>query len=550
MAQDPQKVLARFAQMKSDRAVSETYWQGVADYMLPSREFTRHSVPGSTRTAPLIFNTSPINALEQLAGALHGMLTSPSLRWFKLRAADPAMIDDDDVAAWFDDATERMYAVFTAAHSGFDTSLHELYLDLVGMGTGCIYIADGKRHGPRFEARPLAEIFVQQNANGQIDTLIRSYQLPAREVVALWPKTAPSEMVDLAARAPDAKQDLLHAVIPNDARTGWDSSYILASKKLELDAGQYSSFPFATPRWMKRSGETYGFGPGMSVLPDVRLLNKLEELNLRGLAKVVDPALLLPDDGFLNSPTTEPGKFVYFRSGTPNLDKIGPLVTGSRPDLGKEFIMMIQDRIDRGFYVTWMNLPSQPNMTATEILQRRDEMLRLLGPMVSRVTAELLGPVIERTFAIMAANQMLAPLPQALAGHGYAVEYLSPLATAQKAGDAEAVMRWFAAVAQLAQVDPSVTDVVDSQAAARFLASRLGAPASVVRSKADIATRQQQQEQQAQQEHEMQATQAAATAANQGTGALANIAQAMQTAGQTAGPGPANGMPPAPAAAA
>jgi hypothetical protein len=47
-------------------------------------------------------------------------------------------------------------------------------------------------------------------------------------------------------------------------------------------------------------------------------------------------------------------------------------------------ISIIQDRVEGIFYTRWMNLPSQPNMTATEVLQRRDEMLRLLGPMVSQ----------------------------------------------------------------------------------------------------------------------------------------------------------------------
>ena len=548
MAKDPRAIMARFNQLKSERAASETYWQQVADYILPSREFTRKTTPGSRRTAPMIYNTTPVLALEQLAGALHGMLTSPSLRWFALRPSDQDIADDPDVQAWFEAVTDRMYGVFTGAISGFDVSLHELYLDLSGFGTGCIFIADKGRNGLHFEARPLAECFVAQGADGQIDTLFRAYQLPLREVVRLWPRTTPKPLQEQAEKNPDQMIDIVHAVQPHDAaRSAWDSDYVLTSQIATLETGTFQSFPYAVPRWMKRSGETYGFGPGMSVLPDVKLLNKIEELNLRGLAKTIDPAMLLPDDGFLNAPTTAPGAFNYFRSGAPGMDKIGPLVTGARPEVAEKYIEILQDRVRRGFYVDWMNLPQQPNMTATEVLQRRDEMLRLLGPMVSRVTSELLGPVIERTFMIMAANDNLPPMPQALKGRGYRVEYLSPLATAQKASDAEAVMRWFGALAQLAQVDPTVVDVVNSEAAARFLASRMGAPASVVRSQAEIDAKRQQQQQMQQQQQEMQAAQAAAKTAQGGTAALTNLQQLLQGG---AAPAAANGAQPPNAAAA
>ena len=107
MTRDPRAVMVRFDQLKSERGASEAYWQQVADYILPSREFTRQTTPGGKRTASMIFNTTPILANEQLAGALHGMLTSPSLRWFALRPSDPDLADDEEARAWFEAVTDR-----------------------------------------------------------------------------------------------------------------------------------------------------------------------------------------------------------------------------------------------------------------------------------------------------------------------------------------------------------------------------------------------------------------------------------------------------------
>jgi hypothetical protein len=40
-------------------------------------------------------------------------------------------------------------------------------------------------------------------------------------------------------------------------------------------------------------------------------------------------------------------------------------------------------------------------MTATEVMQRTEERMRLLGPILGRMEAELLGPIITRVFGIM-----------------------------------------------------------------------------------------------------------------------------------------------------
>ncbi len=42
-----------------------------------------------------------------------------------------------------------------------------------------------------------------------------------------------------------------------------------------------------------------------------------------------------------------------------------------------------------------------PQMTATEVVQRNEEKMRLLGPVLGRLQSELLRPMIDRTFAIL-----------------------------------------------------------------------------------------------------------------------------------------------------
>lgn len=517
---DPRRIQARLGQLKSARTTHDSHWQEVADYMIPARSFTTQHAPGSKRSRNLIFNGHPVLALEQLAGGLHGMLTSPALRWFALRPM-PEMARDRAVRAWFEAATDVMYAFMQSPASGFNVALHEGYLDISGFGSAVIFTADKGRRGPMHQAIPLAECWYAENADRVVDTLYRAYDLPLREVLRLWPDTAPDRLRRMSDQRPDQPVQIVHATEPNP-KGGWDTCWCTSGDYLEH--GRYREFPFAVPRWTKRSGEVYGTGPGMAALPDVKLLNKLEELNLRGLAKVVDPPMLLPDDGFLNAPNMNPGAFNYMRADSRWSDRIGPLQTGARPDLAEQKIEQVQERISGSFYTTWLRLPQQPNMTATEVLQRRDELLRLLGPMVARLEAELLSPLIDRDFAILLRNGLFPPPPPQLANAGWRVEYLGPLSRAQKQADAETVMRWFASMQPLVQADPGVLQAIDTDEAARFLADRYGAPALLVRTPEQLAALRQQAAQAQAQMAQAEALRQGAAAAKDGAGALATLA--------------------------
>ena len=171
-------------------------------------------------------------------------------------------------------------------------------------------------------------------------------------------------------------------------------------------------------------------------------------------------------------------------------------------------------------------------MTATEVRQRRDEMLRLLGPMVSRLTGEFLGPVIERTFRIMFENYMFPPLPPELAGAAWTVEYLSPLAISQKSGDADNIMLWWGGLERMAPIDPSVLDAVDMPETARWLADRYNVPPAILRSREDAAARGEARDEAMAQEREMAAADTATRAGKQGAQAMRELATAQAAGGQ------------------
>jgi hypothetical protein len=525
------QILRRAGTLKADRATTDAHWQDVANFLLPSREFTTRSTPGSQSRQRWIYNTTPVSACEQLAGGLHGMLTSPALRWFKMIPsgvrADQMGDTNSEVQEWFEDSTERMYARFNSPKAGFNTSAHESYLDISAFGCGPMFVGDGGKAGPMFRSVPLAECYISLDAWGSVDTLFRCFQWSARNIKATWPKCRSEPLLKACETNPDQRFEIVHAVYPRpdgmNIEGEFASCYVLKDGAEVLEDGGYLEFPYAFARWSRRSGEDYGFGPGMMALPDVRMLNKITEVSLRALAKAADPPMGLPSDGFLSPLNLNPGAINYYDADAAMKDRVLTFGTQGRPDLAMDFMESVSQRIRELFYVTWMNLPSRPNMTATEVLQRRDEQLRLLGPMVARLQQEFLGPIIERTFAIMWRNGLFAPAPDALSGIKWEVEYQSPLALAQKASDADSVLKWLGFIAEAAKADPAVLDVADLPKTARFMADRYGTPASAVRTTAEVeelaAGRQQQQAGMAQ----IGAAQGIAKAAKDGAGALNEV---------------------------
>jgi len=252
----------------------------------------------------------------------------------------------------------------------------------------------------------------------------------------------------------------------------------------------------------------------MNALPDVKMLNKMSEVTIKAAQKQIDPPLMVPDDGFMLPVRTVPGGLNFYRSGS--RDRIEPLQIGANNPVT---VNMIQDRqlaIQKTFYVDQLLTSQGGNMTATEVLQRNEEKMRLLGPVLGRLQSELLQPLIERVYNILERQNIFRPAPEILAEQNVEIEYVSPLAKAQKSSDLNSVMRGIEIFGAMSQFAP-VLDYLDSDGLAKYVQSVLGLPAKIMKSDAEVQQvrqeRQQAEQQAAEQQELMQQAQAAGAAA-------------------------------------
>jgi hypothetical protein len=124
-----------------------------------------------------------------------------------------------------------------------------------------------------------------------------------------------------------------------------------------------------------------------------------------------------------------------------------------------------RNRINQAYYADlFLMLASQPangKMTATEVAERHEEKLLMLGPVLERLHNELLSPLIDITFDRMAEAGILPPAPSEIQGADLEIEFVSTLAQAQRAVAAAGTDRLLGTVGTLAGLKPDVLDKVD-----------------------------------------------------------------------------------------
>jgi hypothetical protein len=519
-------LLSRFDRLKTQRQNWESHWQEVADYMQPRKaDVTKSRSKGDKRTE-LIFDGSPLQSVELLSASLHGMLTNPSTPWFSLKFKDQGMEGEDEAKAWLESATEVMYSAFN--QSNFQQEIFELYHDLITFGTAAMFIEEDDEDNLKFSTRHINEIYISENDKGRIDTVFRKFRISARAAIQKFGNVS-THIAVTAKKDPYEEVEILHAVYPRSdfnptkqdkENMPFESIYMDADSGDELSVSGFKEFPFVVPRYLKASHEIYGRSPAMTALPDVKMLNEMSKTIIKSAQKQVDPPLLVPDDGFMLPVRTVPGGLNFYRAGT--RDRIEPLNIGANNTLGLNMEEQRRNSIRNAFYVNQLMMQDGPQMTATEVIQRNEEKMRLLGPVLGRLQSELLKPLIDRAFAILMRRNLFAQAPDFLSGQDIEIEYVSPLAKAQKSTELSSIMRAIEIMGSLSNVAP-VFDHINMDKLVRHLTSIVGVPQKILKPQSELDAERQAQAQQQEQMQQMQQVQQLAEAG----GKVAPLAKAL-----------------------
>lgn len=507
---DPQDkvtdLLRRFSEMETARSVFNSHWREIAERIMPRSDYFQvNRNPGDKHTEKIFDNTATL-ALDRFGAAMESMLTPRTKRWHELYTTDPELMKNAEVQMYLDAVTDELFQCRYSPKANFASQAHEVYLSIGAFGTGAMYIDDLVGHGLRYRAIHLSEIYIQENHQGFVDTVFRKFSMTARQAIQKFGIENVGDKIKAhAEKHPDQLLEFLHAVMPNsDMQYGrkdrkgmpWSSCYIALDGRKILQEGGYHTMPYVVGRYVTGPREVYGRSPAMTVLADVKMLNEMSKTVIRAAHKIVDPPLLLQEDGALAAFDLRPGALNYGGVSDQGNQLVHALQTGARVDIGLDMMEQRRKIINDAFLVTLFQiLVETPEMTATEAMLRAQEKGALLAPTMGRQQSEFLGPMIEREIDILSRAGVLPPMPDVLkeAGGMVEVQYQSPLTKAQRAEEGVAILRTLESITPLAQIDASVMQVFDPEAIVRELASINGVPARVLRSPQMIANMKQQE---------------------------------------------------------
>ena len=482
-------LLTRWGHLRSERATWWSHWQEVTTYLLPrnGRYFEQDRNKGHRRHNSIYDNTGT-RALRTLGAGMMAGATSPARPWFRLATADPELNNYPPVKLWLQDVTDRMNLVFTKSNTY--RTLHGIYEELGAFGTaGSIVLPDPKTAIHHFPVT-CGEYAIATDYQGRVNTLYREFQKTVSEIVREFGynkcSTHVKNMYDRGNL--DSWVTLIHAIEPRDDRErdfskrdnmnmAYKSCYFELGSEGEqtLRESGFRDFPAVVPRWGIAGGDIYGNSPGMEALGDVKQLQHEQLRKAQSIDYQTKPPLQVPSYLKNRDVDSLPGG-VTFVDG-----QQGKIETAFAVNLNLQHLLMdIQDvrqRINSSFYADLFLMlanATDTRMTATEVAERHEEKLLMLGPVLERLHNELLDPLIDNTFNRMVEANLVPPAPEELQGMELSVEFVSMLAQAQRAIGTNSVDRYTNTMGMIAQMKPDILDKFNSDEWANSYADMLG----------------------------------------------------------------------------
>lgn len=473
------RALHRKQELWNERSSHISHWRELSETQQPrgGRFFTSDVNKGGKRHNH-IFDETATWALRTLAAGMMSGVTSPARPWFKLALPDKDLMEAGAVKTWLHQTAELMRAIFAASNTY--RTLHTIYEELGLFGTGATVLLPNYNTVIHHYPMTAGEYAIANDEMGNVDTLVREFKLTVHQMVERFGLDAVSESVRNMHSMGKLHTwvDIVHLVEPRQQRDvtkadnknmRFKSCYFepaACGENRWLSESGFKRFPALCPRWSVTGNDVYGASPGMDVLGSVKQLQHQQLRKAQAIDYQVNPPIGVPTALKNQSVNRLPGGVSYI--DTAGSGKIESLFN---VDLNlqhlREDILDVRDRIRTGYYADLFLMlanDTRSGVTATEVAQRHEEKLLMLGPVLERLHNELLSPMIDITFDYCERVGTLPPAPPELQGMEISVEFISVLAQAQRAVAAQGMDRLLANVGSIAAAkggDMGVWDKID-----------------------------------------------------------------------------------------
>lgn len=488
----------RWSELDSDYSTWGAHHRELSAFFLPRRgRFATTDRNKGDKRNHSIHDNAGTRAAQILGAGLMAGATSPARPWFKVVTDDPELNNRFGVRRWLDDVTRLILRV--CAKSNLYRVLHSTYEEIAVFGTGAFFVMPDPETVIHCHPLTAGEYRLACNFKGEVDTCYRTFSMTVGAVVKEFGLDVCSESVKNAHRDGFLSQSVTirHVIEPREDRDiraadnrnmPWKSVYYETGQDddLVLRESGFEEFPVLAPRWETAGHDTYGHGPGMVALGDVKQLQQEQVRKSQAIDFQTAPPMLGPAEMKGQETKWAPGGITHVAS-TASQAGIRPAFE-TRLDLNA-LLMDIEDvrkRINSAFFADLFLMLTFQNdttrKTATEIAERHEEKLIQLGPVLERLHTELLGPVVRRIYRELERAGVLPPAPPELTNIDLTLEFVSMLAQAQRAIGVAGIERVLLVAGSVAEAKPDILDNLDEDGLWSELTEAIGVPSRITHS--------------------------------------------------------------------
>lgn len=535
--------LARYELAKTNRSPAESDYRLAAAYCLPG-QFSQWQTQGvsplfqnsNQQVRRMIYDSTGVRALPKYMAILERLATPNGMRYQGVRSSDPYLMKKRRVKEYYESVTNTLFKYRGLPRANFRASTAEVYAALGAYGNGPVFVgrrtpnALSRQPQVIYKARRFYDVFWLLNGQGEVDTVFDRFFFNARMFKQEMGDTPLPPTLARSVGKDNEYAEFVNVYLPRsddtydpDALDARRHPYCCVTicvpdKVFVANEKGFRHNPMLTPRTFTMADNAYGAGPAIQALASLGGASQIKKTHLKQGNMAADPVILAADDGALNGQVDlRPGHVNYGGMTREGKRTIDILQTGDWR-VSEELLADERDDINDAFFVTLFQiLMENPEMTATEVLERVAERASLLSPTMGRLQTELLGPMTEREIDVLDEIGVMPEMPPELieANGEYENVYTSPMAKAEYAEETAGFTRLLGMMNEVASAtqDPSGYDHINFDEAYPEIADNLSVPVRWMSTPEEIEAKRQSRGQAQQQEAMMKNAPALASAA-------------------------------------
>lgn len=484
---------SRTAQSEHDRF--RQLYDDVYAFGMPGRynNITEVKNPGEKRRER-IFSSVFEESCDEFVQRFQSLICPVNTDWIDFEAGYMFNKDNADAAA-ADKELSKIAAVLNTYKntSNFDTAFTEMCYDVIA-GTGVICALEGTAADPfRFQAIPFVDICMSEGADGSIDAYYRRIKIKNAMVERQWE----GAKFEYEKGRDDDEAELQEVTYYDYDDRIWRYVVIDGGKERFVVEREYKTSPFIDLRWSKCAGETYGRGPGLKVIADVKTHNEIKKYSMQALAFTI-PTFMASTDGGYNPDAFAllPGAINPVPSTNKQAPTVAQLEVNPMPDLANYNMEKLEMDIKKSMFASTIPNDPDPKMTATEVARRVEELDNSLNNSFGRLL-EFLYRLTRRMLEIAQRFNYVSPDldVNAFNGYGFKVRVNTQLANQQTRKEVADIIQ---SLQMMAQFDPNFTMIskaVDIEHLLPYLLDKMGVPNKYLRTPDEIRQLQMQEQQ-------------------------------------------------------